>query len=459
MARWHSCNVLYVGPDARRVWQFDASSKSFPLSREQTAPHGQPLPDKTVTKDWTALWQRKLNVAWLPSENVFLRVAQFPRSNLDETRAMVELQLEKLSPIPVTQAVWTFHLLPHSDENLQTVVLVIVARNVVEEFLGRLEGQNYLADRLELPMLDQLQATTISGDGAWIYPETRGGQDTALVAWWYSGVLRNLDLITLPLEGDRTAAVKDQLVQMAWAGEMEGWLTAPPHWHLVADASTASRWEPLVREKMEQPVEVIEPLPPRELAARTAKRAAQSDAKTNLLPAEFATRYQQQFVDRLWIRGLGAVFGLYLIGLLIYFIAVQVLLFQTRGVENKVYGLANTYTNAIQAKARLQVLKDRQELKYAALECWRTAAELMPETLTLDSMAFSDGRRLVLSGVAAADQARDVVDFNEAMRKASVGGQQLFDPQKGTPPVTTGMPGGSVRWNFTLELKRTEIVK
>ena len=42
--------------------------------------------------------------------------------------------------------------------NLQTVVVVIAARNVVEEFLGELEGQGYLADRLELPLLDQLQA-------------------------------------------------------------------------------------------------------------------------------------------------------------------------------------------------------------------------------------------------------------------------------------------------------------
>ena len=66
---------------------------------------------------------------------------------------------------------------------------------LVEEFLGQLEGQGYLADRLELPALDQLQATPITDDGAWIYPEASGGQNMALVAWWYGGVLQNLDLI------------------------------------------------------------------------------------------------------------------------------------------------------------------------------------------------------------------------------------------------------------------------
>ena len=44
-------------------------------------------------------------------------------------------------------------------------VLTIVERSVVEEFLGELEGQGYMADRLELPMLDQLQATEVREEG------------------------------------------------------------------------------------------------------------------------------------------------------------------------------------------------------------------------------------------------------------------------------------------------------
>ena len=84
---------------------------------------------------------------------------------------MVELQLEKLSPLPVTQIVWTLQVLPQAPaENLQTVMVVIVERKVVEEFLGKLEAQGYLADRLEVPMLDQLAAASATGDGAWIYP-------------------------------------------------------------------------------------------------------------------------------------------------------------------------------------------------------------------------------------------------------------------------------------------------
>ena len=97
--RWHSCNVLQVGAEARQLWQFDARNGGFVLSREQTSFTGEPLPARLISKDWRTLWQRKLNVAWLPPEHVFLRVAQFPLSDFNETLSMVELQLEKLSPM------------------------------------------------------------------------------------------------------------------------------------------------------------------------------------------------------------------------------------------------------------------------------------------------------------------------------------------------------------------------
>jgi hypothetical protein len=89
MARWHSCNVLHAGADKRRVWQFETRNGQFVLGREQATANGEALPYAQVTKTWRSLWQPKLNIAWLPPENVFLRVIQLPKSNLDETCAMV----------------------------------------------------------------------------------------------------------------------------------------------------------------------------------------------------------------------------------------------------------------------------------------------------------------------------------------------------------------------------------
>ncbi|MGA2866085.1 MAG: hypothetical protein ABSF95_16555 [Verrucomicrobiota bacterium] len=453
----HSCNVLRVGAEGRQLWQFSARNGSFVLNREQVTVPGQPLPAGLVAKDWRVLFQRKLNIAWLPAEEVFLRVAQLPVSDYSETVSMVELQLEKLSPMPVNQIVWSVYVLPQVQASQQTVIVLVVARNVVEEFLGQLEGQGFLADRLEMPLLDQLQATAITADGAWIYPNTAGAKNTALAAWWYGGELQNLNLITLP-PANRAGSVKEQLLQIAWAGEMEGWVTSTPRWHLVADAGAAAEWEPALRAGLEEPIEVSAPVAAPQLAALTATRATQAEAQANLLPVEFAARYRQQFVDRLWMGGLGAVVGLYIIGVAIYLVALEVALFRTRSVEQAVAELAPSYTNALQVRARYEVLKDRQELKYAALDCWRALAELLPDNITLEGYNFSEGKRLSLNGTAPADEQQRLLQFEGAMRKYTKDGQVLFDPSKieSLNMSRSGAGSQTVNWNVTFELKRVE---
>ena len=105
--RWSVCNVLEAQKDVRHLWQF--SARSFNLQREEEKLPSESLSAKTVSKDWNTLFQPKLNVAWLPANSVFLRVLQLPPTDTpEETASMVELQLEKVSPLPTAQAVWTF---------------------------------------------------------------------------------------------------------------------------------------------------------------------------------------------------------------------------------------------------------------------------------------------------------------------------------------------------------------
>ncbi len=111
MARWTHCNVVQFAPDGKKLWQFNAKGGGFVLGREQRVAHADKLPTGAVAKSWSTLWQPKLNVAWLPPEKIFLRVVELPASNAEETQSMVELQLEKLSPMPVGQIVWAMHLL------------------------------------------------------------------------------------------------------------------------------------------------------------------------------------------------------------------------------------------------------------------------------------------------------------------------------------------------------------
>jgi hypothetical protein len=453
--RWYSCNILHSAPDANRLWQFDA--KSGALNREASSAPGQQLP-AAVSKSWTSLWQPRLNVAWLPPENIFLRVIELPKSSFGETLSMVELQLEKLSPVPVTQIVWTLEILPQSPaENLQTVIVVIVERNVVEEFLGKLETQGFLADRLEAPMLDQLAATDATEDGAWVFPALLNGQNAALVAWWFGGALRNLSYIVLPAEGDRAKSLQAQLAQLAWAGELEGWLTAQPKWHLVAAGGLAGEWETFLRTGLGEPVQVTPPVPVPELAAHTARRAvAAADSNAALMPAEFSARYREQFFDRLWLHGLFATGVLYAACVVIYFCATTVLGYQTNKVEQQVASLSGSYTNALELKASYMVLKERQDLKYAALDCWKLVADLLPPGITLQRFSFGDGHQLSLNGTVASDQITQITDFFDALRKAELNGQPMFNVEGGDQQPTYRQSGTQASWNFSLELRHTE---
>jgi hypothetical protein len=172
------------------------------------------------------------------------------------------------------------------------------------------------------------------------------------------------------------------------------------------------------------------------------------------MPVEYAERYRQQFVDRLWMRGLLGIGALYMIGVAIYLVALGFVSYQTGRVEAQVSQLASAYTNAMQLKARYQVLKERQELKYAGLDCWNAVAQNLPESATLDSMAFSQGKRLNLNGTAPTDAYAQMNDFAANLQKVTVQGQTLFEPTRGLD--NWRVAGSIAQWSLAVELKRGE---
>jgi Tfp pilus assembly protein PilN len=459
MARLHSCNVLQVGAQISHFWTFSANNGRVELTGEQAGPPPMSLPAAAVAKDWRSIWQKRLNLAWLPAQQIFLRVIHLPTADPGEVRPMVELQLEKLSPLPVAQIVWSFELLPQEStlaDPLQTVIVIIAGRALVERFLGELESQGYLADRLEMPLLHELLSTEIDQDGVWIYPSREDAKNFCLVAWWYGGTLQNLNLLHLLSAENWPDSINEELTKMSWAGEVEGWLTSPPRLHLVGDTETARVWEPILRRSSEESVEVINSLPAPELAALNVKRVAGAESNANLLPIEYAARYHQKFIDRLWMRGLLAVILCYAAGVAIYFAALGIQTVKSNGLDKKVKGLTGSYTNALQLKARLEVLQEQSNLKYAALDSWRAITEPLPEGMTLTSMSFQRGRKLGLTGLAT-DESK-VPDYQEALNNATANEKPLFN--KVTPKLLqqrTTPQGAQWIWNIECELQRQEV--
>lgn len=454
--RLHSCNILDAGTTARRLWHFHADGRSVHLDREINAPAGETLPARYVGRDWHALWQKKLNVAWLPPEKVYFRVLQLPKVEEAELLSMVEFQLEKVSPLPVPQIVWSLQALPISTGNNQTVIVIIVARDAIEGFIASLEASGYQPDILEVPELNQVLAAGVPSDGVYIYPGTGDHNRAALVAWWFGGILQHLQLLQLP-ENDTAQLVETELMNTAWAGEMEGWLSLPVTWNLIADEAAGSVWGPVLAPWTGTSLSRGEPLNGAAIAELSAGRLAEGLGHINLVPGEFTARYHQQFVDRLWMRGLAAVLGLYLVGVAIYFAGVQVLQFKQGRLAGKVAALSGSYTNALQLKERIRILEDQTNLKYAALDCWKVASETLPPELTLSWLVFGRGQTLDLTGTAPVDQAEKLSDYNEALRNATIDGQPLFKDV--SPPTSSQRPGPGgmvISWTFHCELNRTD---
>ncbi|MDB6037513.1 MAG: hypothetical protein JWM99_1354 [Verrucomicrobiales bacterium] len=454
--RLHSCNILDAGTTARRLWHFHADGRSVRLDREISAPAGEMLPPRFVARDWHALWQQKLNVAWLPPEKVYFRVLQLPKVDDAELLSMVEFQLEKVSPLPVPQIVWSLQALPISTENSQTVIVIIVARDAIEEFLGTLEASGYQPDILEVPELNQVLAAGVPADGVYIYPGTGEHHRSALVAWWFGGVLQHLQLLQLP-ESEAAQLMEAELMNTAWAGEMEGWLNLPVAWHLIADEAAGALWGAALEPWTGAHLTRGEPLNGAAIAELSARRLAEGLGHVNLVPPEFTGRYRQQFVDRLWMRGLAAVLAIYLLGVAVYFAGVQVLQFKQRSLATKVAALSGSYTNALQLKERIRILEDQTNLKYAALDCWKVASETLPPELTLTWLVFGRGQTLDLTGTAPTDQAEKLSDYNEALRNAVIDGQPIFKDV--SPPTSSQRPGPGgmvISWTFHCELNRTD---
>ena len=136
-----------------------------------------------------------------------------------------------------------------------------------------------------------------------------------------------------------------------------------------------------------------------------------------------------------------------------------VLSYRTQGVERQVASLSGSYTNAIQLKARYGVLKERQELKYAALDCWKVIAEQLPEGISLQRFSFADGSRLSLNGTCEKEQIGLITEkggFYDSVRKAKLtNGEAMFNPNN-SEQLVYRQNGNKVTWNFGLELQRTE---
>jgi hypothetical protein len=332
----------------------------------------------------------------------------------------------------------------------------------VEEYLGKLEAHGFMADRLELPLLQRLLTAKDERDGVWLLPSVVAGQQFCLAGWWWGGVLRNLNLVRVSGADKWGETLAEQLTQIAWSGEVEGWLDGPLHCHLIADADAAREWTPILKTWSGGEVNVVSPPSSEALASIDVRNLASGGKPADFLPEEYAVKYRQRFVDRLWMGGLGAIVGIYLAFILVSFLRLQVTNFQQYRVNSSMAGLSGSYTNALQMKARIKILQEQVNLRFAALECWKAATTLLPADLTLTDLSLQQGKDFTIHGLAPPDQVGQIIEYNQALKNYRIvdaNGPFLFSKVNTYNSYDRPVPGGQkmTAWDFKCEVQRTEV--
>ena len=392
---WSSCNLIEPAIEGSRLWQFSASSKKVRLSGDLRVPENEEPPAKVVSKTWTDIFSRKMNIATIPTEEVFLRVVNLPECEPEELLPMLEFQIEELSPLPLAQVVWSAEKVPGAtnENGNQTVIVMIASRDSVESRLTDLESLGFLADRVEVPKLREFFAIESRDDGSHIQLIQGADSVLAVISWWFEGQLRDVNSFNLPDQEESREALVEKINRVTWAGEVSGWMPAEAICHLAKCGDVSADWQEALTRCFGGRIREVEPMSEVDLATTTVEYATKT-AAPGLMLEDYAKRYRQRFQDSLWMEGIKGVVAMLLLGLVAYFGYGNYLQSKLDDLVLQAKREGAQFTNALSLKARVETLEKRKALKFAALEAWYKVSVELPQELKFSELTFTSDRTL-----------------------------------------------------------------
>lgn len=413
---YSTCHIVTKSGDQTFLDSFATKGKAFSLVKGFEAGADDAFPKVKFDKTWRDSFSPQLNVGLLPSSSVFFRVIELPTVELGEIDEMLELQMERLSPLPPSQVFWSYEIIqnvPGADEDqaTTTTVLVIIAeQKEVYRFVSDLESRNFYADRVSIDNLGNFLHPPDRSDLLRLISTNRGDYFQILVQWWIGGKLQNVSQVVTTSHDKLVIQVEQEVRQTFWSGQMEGWVDEMPPVEIQCQTEDQAKWSQVKDNLGLENIEFSEVVESGAVKSDLARAFGKGVVQSDLMPEDTRAAHASRQFDSLWMTGLVCLALLYLVGVGVYFIFLNQAHSQRTEVKDKIQLISGSYTNALKIEERIRVTENQLQLRYAALDAWKSVVESLPPELSFKQFKFSKGETLLLNGQGP-DRANAQVDI------------------------------------------------
>lgn len=397
--------------------------------------------------------QGDLTVSIRTSE-LLMRTMEFPTTDPEEIRGMVNFQIDKISPFPLDQLAISHEILEQTDNDSSRILMVAIKHECIDAL-----GELFLSKGLHIHSID----ARILG---WLYLLRKEGHfaddsgcqvlivddgiDFALTVLLDGTPLAFRSLP--PLDEARNAAeeLAREIGYTLTMLDTEHDLPAPRSIAVWSHTALSSAVESELRTQTGLPVEQMNlaSLPP--LSEGILERTLQKKSRIELIPREWVEHKKNQRLRKLSLIS-ASVVGLIWLTVLLAFTAI----YQTRAmalkrVQKREAALAPEANRAIQNRKKLLALESYADRSASAIECLREITRLLPAgDIEFVTYNYNLSKGVSLRGTAEGDDT--VYEFFDALGESPLF-SELKDQRINTK-VTKGVQRSVFSTNLLLPAK------
>jgi len=359
--------------------------------------------------------------------DLLMRVISLPTTDPDELVAMLDLQVDKISPFPADQMAYSYEILKTNAEN--TLLLLAMSQRTKIDQLGEIFKEKgvfiHSIDSRDMGWLQLLNdAKYIDSDSCEIILIDDGIGFSLII------INRGIPLAfrTLHTQTDGMTDALDEIVY-----EITYTLSTLAAEYDLEKATSIQYWthapipSPMRTHLAEKSGLKINPhdlgeLPP--LSEGILRRTLKEQQRIELIPAEWSQLEQRKRIRKKAIQIGGKVLALWLISLILFFTFYKIREHQLEQIRNESLKLSPLAAKALQDSEKLHTLTVYTDRSDSALECLREVVRMLPQgDIKLASFGYNKTKGVSIRGAANNDSLVD--DYLIKLTKS-----KLFDRVK-----------------------------